>query len=102
MLKARRALFVVVAVFCALAHVAEAQVRPDTRRLRCKEVSELVKQTGAVVLSTGRFTFERVVASKNFCDGDESVQRFFAPTRDKRRCFVGQKCVPGFRVENDR
>ena len=82
--------------------MAQAQVRPDTRRLYCSEANRLVKQSGALVMSTGRFTFERIVASRGFCDGDEGIQRFFAPARDNRRCFVGYKCVPDLRFDNDR
>jgi len=78
-----------------LASAAHAQGRPDSRRMTCNQAYNLVQRNGAVVMSTGRHTFERVVASTRWCQMEEVTRRFYVPTQDDRRCRVGYQCVPG-------
>ena len=72
-----------------------AQRRPDSRNMTCDQAKDLVRSNGAVVMTTGRHTFERVVASRRWCQMDEITERYYVPTRDQKRCRVGNKCVPG-------
>ena len=76
----------------ALAAVADAQQRPDTRRMTCGEVNAFVQRHGAVVMTTGRFTYERFVAHRGFCDRWQTVTPRTAPTRDAPRCPVHHVC----------
>lgn len=82
-------------------NAANAQGRPDSRRMTCDQAYNLVQRHGAVVISTGRYTFERVVASSRWCQFEEITQRFYVPTRDDHRCRVGYRCVPGSLYDRD-
>lgn len=73
-----------------------AQGRPDSRNMTCEQARNLVRSRGAVVMSTGRFTFERVVNNVNACQYDELAVPYYAPTRDEQKCNVGNKCVPHY------
>ncbi|MFK5978511.1 MAG: hypothetical protein QM488_06465 [Rhizobiaceae bacterium] len=80
---------------------ANAQGRPDSRRMTCDQAYNLVQRYGAVVMSTGRYTFERVVADRRWCQFEEVIQRFNVPTLDDHRCRVGYKCVSGSLYDRD-
>lgn len=89
-----RILITVFTLFIAVgSSVANSQGRPDSRRMTCNQAHNLVQRHGAVVMSTGRYTFERVVASRRWCQLSEATEWFYVPTRDERRCRVGYKCV---------
>ncbi|MCK7614142.1 hypothetical protein [Roseibium sediminicola] len=66
--------------------------RPNTTSMSCGQVQSLIQQRGGVVLSTGRYTFDRYVANRNFCQHGEVTQRDYVPTRDNNRCMVW-RCV---------
>jgi hypothetical protein len=83
----------------ALPAPAEAQ-RPDTRAMTCQQAQAFVRQRGAVVMTTGQFTYARIVAGLGFCGGDEETQLKIAPTRDQPRCRVGLVCVPATILED--
>lgn len=87
--------------FTVGSNVANSQGRPDSRRMTCEQAYDLVKRNGAVVMSTGRYTFERVVADQRWCQFEEVTERFYVPTRDDRRCRVGFKCVDGNLFDRD-
>ena len=76
-------------------NAANSQGRPDSRRMTCDQAYNLVQRHGAVVMSTGRHTFERVVSSQRWCQMEEVTERFRVPTLDDRRCRVGYKCIDG-------
>lgn len=82
-------------------NVANSQGRPDSRRMTCDQAYNLVQRHGAVVMSTGRHTFERVVANQRWCQFEEVTERFYVPTRDDRRCRVGYKCTQGGLFDRD-
>jgi len=86
----------------ALSGVVSAQGRPDTRRMTCEQAQEFVHHRGAVVMSTGRFTYERLVRNRSYCDYDENIWQVYAPTRDYRRCRVGNKCVAEYTFRDKR
>jgi hypothetical protein len=78
----------------ALSAVAygQADARPDTRALSCLQAQALVDRSGAVVLNTGRFTYDRYVSSSRYCTMSEYGERAAVPTRDSARCPVGYIC----------
>jgi hypothetical protein len=43
-------------------------------------------------MSTGQHTYERFVASQQFCIRHEITRPGYAPTRDSPRCQVGYVC----------
>jgi len=73
---------------------AEAQSgRPNSTTMTCGQVQSLINQRGAVVISTGRHTFDRYVANFSFCAHGEFLRREYIPTRDTNRCYV-LRCDP--------
>ena len=72
------------------AHAAPA--RPDTRAMTCTQAQRFVQERGAVVMTTGRHTYERIVTGVGFCQSDEETWIKVAPTRDDPSCRVGYYC----------
>lgn len=60
--------------------------------MRCEAVWSFVQSRGAVVMTTGRHTYDRIVSSRRHCHSDEVLQRHFAQAADSRRCFIGYVC----------
>lgn len=77
----------------SIATPALPQPRPDTTRMSCVAARALVVQRGAVVLSTGRFTYDRYVLHRGFCTPTEETEVTFVPTADNRSCYIGDLCV---------
>ena len=77
--------FVATALVLAVT-AAEAQARPDTRRMSCAQAQDFVRRSGAVVISTGQFTYDRFVASQGFCSHDEETAVKRVPTTDVSNC----------------
>lgn len=71
---------------------AFAQGRPSTLNMSCQQARSLVASRGAIVLSTGQFTYDRFVAHRGFCNFDEDTVATWAPTRDTPQCMVGYRC----------
>ena len=72
---------------------ADAQSRrPDSRTMTCAQVQSMIDQRGAVVLSTGQYTFDRYVSNRNFCQHGEVLRRDYVPTKDNNKCYV-QRCI---------
>ncbi|WP_187273770.1 MULTISPECIES: hypothetical protein [unclassified Methylobacterium] len=67
--------------------------RPDTRALTCADAAALVARAGAVVMTTGAMTYERIVRDGGFCTIELTARPAFEATRDVRMCFVGYRCV---------
>jgi len=86
--------FAVVAIVSATAAAlpASAQARPDTRTMSCAAAQALVRSKGAIVMTTGQYTFERIVANRSFCEWDEDTWIKIAPTTDNPKCRVGSYC----------
>lgn len=79
------------AVLAALS--AAAQGRPDVRELACGQARSLIKDSGAVVLTTGRYTFDRYVSNGHYCASGYITRRAYVQTRDAQSCFIGYRCV---------
>jgi len=71
---------------------AAMAARPSTLDMTCSQARNFVESRGAVVMTTGRFTFERFVAHAGHCMWDEYADWAWAPTRDDPQCRVGYFC----------
>ena len=81
------------------AATALAQPRPDSTGMSCRQAAGLVQARGALVLGTGRHTYDRFVRDRSFCEITEVAEPGFAPTLDNPDCFVGYTCrEPGGRL----
>jgi hypothetical protein len=76
-----------------------ASARPDTRTMTCQQAQDFVRRSGAVVMSTGQYTYERIVTNQSFCDFDEITWLMVAPTKDVQKCRVGYYCRT--RIDDD-
>lgn len=76
-----------------LASAAEA-ARPDVRAMTCRDAAGLVDEKGAVVFTTGKYTYERVVSSHFKCENSSKIVgvKTYAKTLDVESCFVGYTC----------
>jgi hypothetical protein len=94
----RTATLVLAALLAAGA--AEAQ-RPFTPRLSCAQAQALVASRGQVVMSTSPTTYDRFVASAQFCDRTDYLEGAAVPTLDVPACPVGYRCVDRSRYDFD-
>lgn len=69
-----------------------ANARPSTLKMTCQQAANLVSARGAIVLGTGRYTYDRYVAHAGYCGIGETTQPAWVPTRDARQCFIGYTC----------
>ena len=87
-----------IAAIVTVFSVSAASARPDTRSFTCAGVQSFVNQRGAVVMTTGRNTFERLVSSVGFCEIGEGPTIARVQSSDRRDCAIRWKCqVRGFR-----
>jgi len=70
-----------------------AQGRVDARQLSCGEARALVQHNGAVVFTTGRFTYDRYVAGERFCPVGHVADDAWISTRDTQSCRIGYRCI---------
>ncbi len=83
-------------VLVGLSSAAGAQERPSSVTMTCQQAAGLVSTRGALVLGTGRFTYDRFVRDRSFCEPTEVAANAFVPTRDNPECLVGYRCIePG-------
>jgi hypothetical protein len=75
-----------------LATLSVAEARQSTLNMSCAEATALVRSQGAVVLSTGEFTYERYVLDRRFCTYNETARASYAPTSDAAQCPLGNVC----------
>ncbi|WP_246225860.1 hypothetical protein [Chelativorans xinjiangense] len=80
-------------VIFGLTAAAGAQGRPDARALTCGQARTLIQQRGAAVLTTGRYTYDRFVASERYCAIGFIAKRAYVQTRDAQSCTIGYTCV---------
>ncbi|MEO0327640.1 MAG: hypothetical protein AAF217_03485 [Pseudomonadota bacterium] len=72
---------------------AYSQARPDVRKMTCSQAQSLIKKQGAIVVTTGQYTYERVVSTRRFCQMTETTRQFFTETKNNQRCNIGRLCV---------
>ena len=75
-----------------LASAPGAAARPDTRAMRCEAAAGFVRSHGAVVMSTGVHTYDRIVSGLGHCGAGEETALKVAPTLDNARCRIGYIC----------
>ncbi|MHB2264633.1 hypothetical protein [Aliihoeflea sp. PC F10.4] len=67
---------------------AMAQHRVDARQLDCESVQALIDDNGAVVLTTGQFTYDRYVVDGRFCYSPDVARYTTIPSADTNQCPV--------------
>jgi hypothetical protein len=75
------------------AGTAQAQ-RPSTLNMTCAQAQSFVASRKAVVMTTGRHTFQRFVVIPGYCPVGDYAYPAYAPTRDARSCRLGYRCDP--------
>lgn len=75
----------------ALAGQAMA-ARPDSRTMTCAQARGLIAQYGSVVMTTGQYTYDRIVHNRGFCGPSQETRLKVVPTYDDPRCRVGYIC----------
>lgn len=78
-----------------VADVATAQSRPSTLARPCGANRQSVIASGAIVLGTGGYTYDRFVRDRSFCQLDEYTEPAWVPSSDTPSCFVGYRCKSG-------
>lgn len=80
------------AMMFAAASSAAFAARPDVRAYTCEQGKALIAQSGAVVVTTGANTYDRIVHNRGFCaQGQEAIQEL-VQTQDDPRCRIGYTC----------
>jgi hypothetical protein len=79
-------------ILTLLAATSIADARPSTVTMTCGQAAATVAKAGAIVLTTGEFTYERFVATGGFCLPGEITEPGIAPTTDSGNCQVGYVC----------
>ena len=98
--QAQRAGFVALVLAVLAAHAASAQERVPAPALPCARVAGIVQARGAAVLSTGPYTYDRVVRDQGFCEFETTAAPAFVPSADNPQCFAGYRCRQTNRGEN--
>jgi hypothetical protein len=87
----RRSILGLLAALLAGTSIAQA-ARPSTLDMTCGEAQATVASYGAVVMSTGDYTYDRFVVHNGFCLPTEIARPASAPTLDTDYCTVGYVC----------
>ncbi|AMN53196.1 MULTISPECIES: hypothetical protein [Stappiaceae] len=69
-----------------------AEARPDLRKMTCAQAQNMVRQHGAVVFTTGQYTYSMFVSNRSYCDRNQVLFTQFGQTRDTPRCPVAFEC----------
>ncbi len=69
-----------------------AYARPDVRTMTCEQAKALVRQSGSVVMTTGKYTYERYVAGQANCERPYVIRRAWIVTKDTKKCQIGFRC----------
>ncbi|MGE3646084.1 MAG: hypothetical protein AB7F96_19745 [Beijerinckiaceae bacterium] len=80
------------ALIAAAMASSAAQARPFTPAMSCGSAANTVSLNGAIVMSTGRHTYDRFVISKAYCTPQETLKPAYVETANDDQCFVGYTC----------
>ncbi len=69
-----------------------ANARHDVRTMSCAQARALVQQSGAIVLTTGQYTYDRYVAGQRYCERPYVIRRAWVTTADTDQCNIGYTC----------
>ncbi len=86
-------ILLVTAAFATSIAVPIAEARKNTTRLSCAQAQNLVDSRGAIVLSTGRNTYDRFVANRSFCPIGDYTEPAYVRTRNRNSCNIGYTCT---------
>lgn len=92
----RRVMLLAVAAGLGFATGALAQGRPATPAMSCAAAGALVARAGAIVLTTGPISYDRIVRDGGFCALPETTEPAYETTLDNPQCFVGYRCKDKF------
>lgn len=81
-----------VTLFAPLQAAAQGR-RPDVRHMTCEEAKALVQRAGAIVLTTGQYTYDRYVSGQQHCPMGLYTKDAWVSTRDGQSCRIGYTCV---------
>ncbi|EEE44693.2 hypothetical protein [Roseibium alexandrii] len=85
-------LLIPAAVLSLLTAANVAEARPDLRQMTCAQAQNMVQKTGAVVFTTGQYTYSRFVANLRYCDREKVLAPQYSATRDNPQCYVAYEC----------
>ncbi len=80
------------ALVCAFAAAPAMAARPDLRAMACEQGKALLLQRGAIVFTTGQYTYERIVHNRGFCTSGQETILYTTPAYDDPRCRIGYVC----------
>ena len=81
------------AIWILLLTIADAAyARPDIRTKTCAQAKALVQQSGSVVVTTGKHTYDRFVAGQAYCERPFVTRRAWIVTKDTKKCQIGFRC----------
>ncbi|WP_306148361.1 MULTISPECIES: hypothetical protein [unclassified Roseibium] len=86
------ALLIPAAVLSLLSAANVAEARPDLRQMTCAQAQNMVLRNGAVVFTTGQYTYSRFVANLRYCERDKALAPQYGTTRDNPQCYVAFEC----------
>ncbi|MBO6541165.1 MAG: hypothetical protein JJ969_17410 [Rhizobiaceae bacterium] len=84
----RTSIVCAISSLAVLASVSTSMARPDARKMTCHQTQSLIKQEGAVVITTGTHTYARFVASNRYCFYPEVRRPTYISTKDANQCPV--------------
>ena len=87
-----------IAIILVIALPASALARPDARTMTCAEVRDLIRDLGAVVITTGRYTYKRFVYHRGYCLYSERIGHEWIATGDTPECRL-RVCVEPHRYK---
>jgi hypothetical protein len=85
---ARHAIRLGLAAVITVGAAGSALARPDTRSMTCAQTQNLIVRSGAIVLTTGRHTYDRYVAAARYCPLPNAPTLTAVRTKDTRQCPV--------------
>lgn len=86
-----KALFLIIAILSA--GIQAEAARPDVRKMSCRDAAGLVESERAVVFTTGKYTYQRIVSSRMSCYSSRDIEvKTYAKTSDNDYCFIGYTC----------
>ena len=89
----RKVLMRKLAIWILLVTIADAAyARPDVRTMTCAQAKAFVLQSGSVVMTTGKHTYDRFVAGQAYCERPLVTRRAWIATKDTKECLIGFRC----------
>jgi len=76
-----------------LASITIADARPLTTNLTCSQVQSMVRSQRSILLSTGKYTYDRYVISGTYCPYGDFAKNAYVQTRDRKSCRIGYTCT---------